>query len=327
MRNLEGDVPEEVVKYVLSPLLDLKSHAALAATCGVFREYLQLNLIERGAEKLLRHVDLNEEEQVKKILLSKPELLFIQISFTDHCGRKFEKVSPWQLMLWSLDTCMWDMAFSIVGKKSFEYAFSALQQKLEMGDKKLTYQLEGKSFRESHFNFTPTLAAYNAYIDKFDENSVSPDALGKLWCREKNSVGVCQQHWPMWMLRAICAPSFTFRWAERRKPLKHMERTATGFQKKELVLFSSLLLPGQGFGFSFVLIRAGRYGAFKKGIPNEEVVQDEEKLQMARMPALMDEYSISSARKLFLQKFDQLTSSLTTNTSVFLEKMEMRPSP
>lgn len=78
-------------------------------------------------------------------------------------------------------------------------------------NKEFTYRLDGKIITEPHFNFQPTLAAYNAYRKKIPLDDALDKRLVllyKLWSGENNnnSVGMHQRFWSAWMLQLIGGP-------------------------------------------------------------------------------------------------------------------------
>lgn len=298
MRKLElEDVSDDVIQHVIAPLLVSKSCAALAGTSTLFNKILQADLNTR---KLLGHVDLGEEDQVIEMMMTRnPRSLFTKLPFTDHCGRVFKKVSPWQLMLWSLDRQMWDRVLT-VGKEKFDDDLNrlALKQRLALNDKKLTYRLDGKTITESHFNFQPTLDAYKVFLKISQDRPLDLDAADKLWCGENNSVGMHQRLWPAWTLQLISVHSNL----GYRMPYECTVRgSAVGLLP---------LRPGHGFGFQFALADGGRgWGMTRSARPSDKGgwwLRVGDGVGKVRSDALAID-KICRARE---QQFSQLTSTL-----------------
>jgi hypothetical protein len=85
----------------IGALLGTKEIASLASASRHYRSLFGPNL---AITKLLHHVVRGQQDAAEAMLRKDPQLLIKKGDVTDYSGRTFHKVSPWQCMLWALDT-------------------------------------------------------------------------------------------------------------------------------------------------------------------------------------------------------------------------------
>lgn len=206
------------------------------------------------AQFLLEYVDNGDERQVKNMMDHRPEFLFKRITFTDHCGRVFKTVSPWQLMLWSLDPQMW---FLVVTKIDIKFYNILRRQLNQLNEKGLKYKLDGKTIEgESRFDFQPTLDAYGATIKELSLHIVNNrHNVDKLWC----VVGKHQRIWPAYIKQMICGP-------QNFSNPKRLVHPTYNVPRKCSLKYRGALLPKapEGLGVDFAIGR-GSWDEAKSG--------------------------------------------------------------
>ena len=121
------------------------------------------------ADKLLLQVMHGEQDKAGVILKIRPDLLMIKGTATDYSGRTFT-CTAFQYALWALDTrymcnMMLDCAPNSPDAQRIQQVL--LNQLLAQELVGIEYQLEHRTVREKHYDFTPLLTALKTYVDNY----------------------------------------------------------------------------------------------------------------------------------------------------------------
>ena len=109
--------------------------------------------------KLLHYMVRGDHNRVQQILKENIHLMFKMDKVTDCSGREFENVSSFEYALWALDKHMWTMMISCIpqSKEGRELFAQLLAQYNNVNTKGVTYQFNGKTITEKHFDFENTI--------------------------------------------------------------------------------------------------------------------------------------------------------------------------
>ncbi len=159
------------------------------------------------ADKLLLQVMHGEQDKAEVILKIRPDLLMIKGTATDYSGRTFT-CTAFQYALWALDTrYMCNMMLDCVPNSPDAKIIQEglLMQLLAHEHGGIEYQLELRTVREKHYDFTPILTALKTYVDNYDHwyANLMWAEMERQWCRV---VGLAQRYVPAHVAQHYCDP-------------------------------------------------------------------------------------------------------------------------
>jgi hypothetical protein len=88
----------------IGAFLTTREKAALDGTSRQFHGIFKPELKKAKFQKLLEYVVRGEQDKAEAILRTEPGLLIERGDVTDYSDRTFHNVSPWECMLWAMDT-------------------------------------------------------------------------------------------------------------------------------------------------------------------------------------------------------------------------------
>lgn len=242
-------LPEGIVKDA-SKFLTVKDKFAMGLTERTYQGFFHQ---KASVEKLLELVVQGEQDKAEKILRKYPELLIQKGNVTDLSGRIFHDVSPWQCMLWTLDTrYMGQMMLSCIPEG--EAGETIRQELINQYDKMkegVHYTYKGIEHCDSCYDFG-IIDTLQDFVDKqVDLTFPEQDAL---WI---SSVGQKQREMPAHVMQHYCDPEMKFTETTDFKA----SRLVRSFQFRDLAAEteSTLLFEGTynpGLGSQFGLIRS-----------------------------------------------------------------------
>jgi hypothetical protein len=206
-----NDINSDVVKHHMNPFLVLKDISALSRVSKTTQALFQPNRLQMMADKLLLQVMHGEQDKAEVILKIRPDLLMIKGTATDYSGRTFT-CTAFQYALWALDTrYMCNMMLDCVPNSPDAQRIQQvlLNQLLAQELVGIEYQLEHRTVREKHYDFTPLLTALKTYVDNYDHwyaNSMAAEIEWQ-WCRV---VGLAQRYVPAHVAQHYCNPDESF---------------------------------------------------------------------------------------------------------------------
>lgn len=165
--KLSNDCSNRIVD--LLSFQDIVNTSAALTTCHstLFKHHLK----SKQLQLLLTYVMSGNQDAARKILQQDPTLLLLKGDVTDVSGRKFKNVYALQCVLWTWDTLhMYSMMFDCIpadeqGKMIKE---ALLHQYNEHKTTGLTITLNGTTYQEKHYDFSPVLAAVKAYHEQIN---------------------------------------------------------------------------------------------------------------------------------------------------------------
>ena len=205
------DLPQDATAYIMSDYLSEKDKSALNLTSKTTQALFQPHPLQKMANKLLLQVMHGEQEKAAKILKIHPELLTMIGTATDYSGRTF-KSTAFRYALWALDTrymcnMMLDcLPYSEQGEAIKQGLLTQFKAQAQDG---LDYELNGRTINETHFNFSPIIAAIETFANEYDnwcEND-NWDAMRNQWLKV---VGLAQRYIPAHVAQHYCDPDEAF---------------------------------------------------------------------------------------------------------------------
>jgi hypothetical protein len=237
--------------------LNLQKKSCFAITQGLF----QPNRLQMMADKLLLQVMHGEQDKAEVILKRRPDLLMIKGTATDYSGRKFT-CTAFQYALWALDTrYMCSMMLDCLpcspdGERIKE---GLLMQLFEQTSNGIEFQLDTRTVREKHYDFTPLLNALKTYVDNYDHWFAASNwaEMTRQW---NEVVGLAQRYVPAHVAQHYCDPDETFYPTPNfNKP--QFARVLHFYNYRSVVeshWFSPIISSNHGLGVDFGIARGAR---------------------------------------------------------------------
>jgi len=191
---------------------------------GLFKPILDRRKREHVAvHKVLYHLVRGEYEAVCALLTNNIDLLYKMSSITDLSGRTFEKISPFQYALWSLNKHAWNKMLECIPRTkegnevldNLMSQYKALQIEADEDtpeikeeipqSKGVTYTLNEKVITEPHYDFA-IIDALRKHANA-DYNSENKPAIDKQWREE---VGGAQRLLPLHIMDEYCSNGVFF---------------------------------------------------------------------------------------------------------------------
>lgn len=220
--------------------------------------------------QLLGYIASGNQDEAEKMLEQNPELLLQSGSVIDPSGRLFEKIKPFELVLWTMDVrYMANMVLDCIhkAKEGDEIRIELLKQYKAViedfdAEKKtggVRFTLNGKRHHEKHFDWQPLLNALNTYIENYDYWGVERD---EHWC---TVVGQEQQMLPMHVRHHYCNPEEPFNPPPtfNKKELKRTLKFYNYFSEVEEIWNAGLI----GLGVHFGILRSAAHFTPATGMP------------------------------------------------------------
>ena len=202
----------KICRFIDNPgYLDNSDISALNLVSKTTQGLFQPDRLQMLADKLLLQVMRGEQAKAEVILKISPDLLTIKGRATDYSGRTFH-CTAFQYALWALDTrymcpMMLDcLPYSPKGECIHQ---ELLIQLLALESSGIEYQLDNRTVREKHYDFTPLLAALKTYVDTYDNWSANSmrAQMQRQWCE---GVGLAQRNIPAHVAQHYCDPDEGF---------------------------------------------------------------------------------------------------------------------
>ncbi|KTD63736.1 hypothetical protein Lsan_1169 [Legionella santicrucis] len=158
--------------------------------------------------KLLHYVVRSQYDEVKELLKNDINLMLKRERVVDCSGREFQSISGFEYALWALDKHMWTMMLESIPKD--EEGKKVLAELLFQYDKVctdgVTYNLDGKTITENHFDFQGTIIKeLQIQWDSLNLPEVDWEASKKQWIE---GVGGVQRKLPMHVVYEYCSRDF-----------------------------------------------------------------------------------------------------------------------
>ncbi|WP_131795812.1 hypothetical protein [Fluoribacter gormanii] len=157
---------------------------------------------------LAQAVTLGNQNEAELILKEHPELLLSRGTILDHSGRKFTNTTVWEYTLWALDVrYMAPMMLKclLLSKQIKNICMHLRHQFYELQNNGITYELDGKKFREKHYNFS-IIEILKNYVQNFSQWNWRERAL--FWASQ---VGMAQSLFPAHVVNHWCDPDESFK--------------------------------------------------------------------------------------------------------------------
>ena len=203
---LKGMV-SSVLQTVVGDLLDLKDKARLSQTSKthylLFKPQITATKLPY---QLLRHVAFGEQELAENMVRNDPRLLLVPSPVTDYSGRRFAKITAYELAWWYMDTHMCRMLESYMDKKIRREMLTCVDAIEQHG---LRYEQQGVVVEHSkHFDFSPLKRALEHYIQGYANWDAAGDgkAMTSAWMK----VGQEQRELPAHALNEYLRPDRSF---------------------------------------------------------------------------------------------------------------------
>lgn len=162
---------------------------------------------------LLLSVARGEQTKAASILNTCPHLLSHRGNVTNYSGLTFKNITAFQYALWAMDTHMCHMIIRAIpdGIEGEVLRAELIRQYEELEAHGVTYELEGQTMTEQHFDFSRLINALQVYVDNFDDwyNSgpTNWEAIKHHWCKV---VGLAQRYVPAHVAQQYCHPTHSF---------------------------------------------------------------------------------------------------------------------
>lgn len=166
-----GKIPKQVIVNHLLPLIGVRTSVNLAFVSQHFSQMLETQL---KIMRLLNYVARGQQDEVRKILLETPKLLFEKGMLIDYSDRTFYNTSAFQYAWWALDWRMLVMMLRVLaGETDAKESLTELYARIQPEDREtLQQQLDEMNedhvdYRGSHhgkrYHFENLLAAYTDF--------------------------------------------------------------------------------------------------------------------------------------------------------------------
>ena len=203
--NFFQQLPLDLIKSISDEFLNIKHKAILAQTYTGLNNFFVKNLAEAKANRILELVAQGNQDGVEKLIRETPELLTMRTKIIDWTGRTFQSISPWEYALWALDTrYMANMMLDCIPKGE-SIRDKLLSQYLSLEKKGVTYEVDGVTITESHFDFQPLINSIEFYNENMSD--WANDERKKQWV---NVVGGEQRKLPVHIRQHYCDPNSPF---------------------------------------------------------------------------------------------------------------------
>lgn len=205
--EIYGSQIEDMELQILSDVTELelnKAHNNVALTCTGYFRLFKPNFKSELVYKLLVCVAWGKQDEVEKLLKTSPELMLEKTTFTDCSGRIFSNISPFEFVLWALDTrYMVNMMLNCFPKdENGSHLAEQLEEQYNNHKKYgVTYTLKGQTINEKHFDFLVLINALQVYADNCDNWDLPQRQTH--WC---TVVGKAQCYVPAHVMQHYCDP-------------------------------------------------------------------------------------------------------------------------
>ena len=256
---------KDVLKTVVGDLLDLKDKAKLAQTS---KSHYILFKPQITAAKLLRHVAFGEQELAGNMVRDDPRLLLVPSPVTDYSGRRFAKITAYELAWWYMDTHMCRMLESHMDNGIRSKMLKCVDAIEQRG---LRYEQRGVVEHSKHFDFSPLKKALEHYIQGYAnwEASGNIQEMTSAWMK----VGEEQRKLPAHALNEYLRLDRSF-FPTPAFDEKALPRTLM-FYNYSTKANEALLGPGgrRGLGVDFALVRGvgGMGGTWRRGVETPRI--------------------------------------------------------
>jgi hypothetical protein len=298
-------MPEDLIKIIGSTLPQI----SLKAVVQVSKSGYSLFQPDHLLGSLLWYVAAGEQDNAQRILEKYPELLSKRGTVTDYSGRTFPNITAWELMRWYGDTRhMGNMLLDCLPKdEQGEVIRSHLVAQDKQFDKLgVVYALEGKNFRDTSFNYSPLIKAYEKYIANYD--AWTPDERITHCCTK---VGWEQRYVPVHVANHYCDtntsfyPTPTFNETTLKRTLSFQNYLTGGEECWWYKDTAKDNLLGGDFGIRCVVRGGGRRGAGVGGTQGWRVTTDLAAIQaLCKIRATTDLESLNQRLKTPIQKME-----------------------
>jgi hypothetical protein len=131
-------------------------------------------------QNLVEHLVQGEQDQLEAIFKKFPNSLIEEITIQDKSGRRFFNISPWQYILWSLDTRYMApiLLKCLPSNDEGEIRLNLENQTKILKEKGISYTLKGSIFNESYYNFG-IIDVLTNYLNNY--NSRTPNERDSYW--------------------------------------------------------------------------------------------------------------------------------------------------
>lgn len=205
-RNLADDCKTEIVRYLPTSSL-FKLSMASKKEYTLFKPLIDERKL---INQLLVFVVTGAHDKVVSMLNKDISLLYQHGPVIDYSQREFlgdYEISPFKYVLWALDKHMWSTMLDCLPKdddKANEILKILRSQYDSLVKNGITYQLNGKTVVESHFDFENTLIKELNMLNDWINATTSQDsdAIEKQW---REGVGRSQQLAPIHVVHEYCS--------------------------------------------------------------------------------------------------------------------------
>lgn len=205
LNPLPQDLAPEIVPRLPTPAV-----LSLASTSKAHQAFFAPVLLHRQAvQQFLHHVVRGDHAAVTAMLRENITLLVHRDQVTDYSQRTFDLVTGFEYAVWALDTPMWTTMLACIPKNEWGTKLVAQLQAQYHRVKThgVTYTLQGKNHRESHFDLQATLLAalqnLITGIQFFPRTSQNQRWINLSFCAD---VGGAQKLLPMHFVAEYCSP-------------------------------------------------------------------------------------------------------------------------
>ncbi|ASQ46172.1 hypothetical protein [Legionella clemsonensis] len=194
----EFPLPNELTTQLFNELEDRLDQRNFVMSSRFFYYNYRLEWLKK---RLAEATVIGNQNTVQKILQHYPEwLIEKRKTLEDKSGRVFFNLSIWEYTLWALDVrYMAPMMLDCIpdGERGNAIHQELAKQLAKVETQGVTYQLNGQSYHERHYDFAilPALANYNLNYSRWNEKSRK-----EFWC---TTIGELQ-----WLLPAHIAQHY-----------------------------------------------------------------------------------------------------------------------
>lgn len=206
--NYMNLLPDEIMLYIGS-FMDVDNKLILGRTnhrnYGIF--FIE-SVVEKVSHKLLEYVSQGEQDKAEVLIKKYPQALVHRSNITDWTDGDFESISPWEYVLWALDTrYMVNMMLSCIPNNSLgkQILQKLIEQYQIVKTKGVKYTREGILIRENHFNFDIMINKLEVYVQNYDIWNCLDRAA--YW---KNEIGKEQRNLIVHARQHFCDPNNSF---------------------------------------------------------------------------------------------------------------------
>ncbi|OGV27718.1 MAG: hypothetical protein A3F18_00600 [Legionellales bacterium RIFCSPHIGHO2_12_FULL_37_14] len=158
------NLPYELTEFEISPYLTEQDLSALVLSSKKFHADLQLG---RLFTKFIEAIEQNNAERVCTIIKNQPRLLTRLAKITTYTGIVFPHISPFQLVLWSLNADLLQAILNTIEEMPMQHSIKLelFLQYNSLQTAKTQYFVDKKKYVSSYIDLASIYAVYEEYIN------------------------------------------------------------------------------------------------------------------------------------------------------------------